>query len=49
MKKLLVTILSAVLVIAAIATPTYKVNSPSFNIGSHVSNDNANGNRITTQ
>ena len=48
MKKIVAAILTVAFLVAIVATPSYKVNSPSFKVGSSVyGNQNSSGDIFT--
>lgn len=49
MKKLIATILTAAFIVAIVATPGYKVNSPTFKVGSTISGKQSYTGGIFTQ
>lgn len=48
MKKLITVILAMAIIVTIVATPTFKVNSPTFTTGITIKNDRNNSNGIST-
>ncbi len=49
MKKLITVILAMAIIVTIVATPTFKVNSPTFKVGTTVSNNKTNSGTVISR